>query len=164
MRYLPFLLFLSLACLLTFFLYVKAPVEQNLVGTSIPELSLPVYQQAEKAKPDAIMIYNLFASWCVPCISELPLLRHVAAPDVQIVGIAWKDKPEALEEWLHRFGNPYDAIYLDNNGHYGLALGMRGVPESFIVDQQGIIRHHHVGPLTDADMAQWQTIISGLRQ
>jgi len=164
-RYVPFWLFLLFAAGLTVFLYVEEPKQQTLLGTEVPPLKLPMFQEPPRAAADApVTVYNLFASWCTPCIAELPLLEQLNRESVTVIGIAWKDDPQTLQDWLKRHGNPYDAIYLDNEGRYGMSLGMRGVPESFIVDAQGVIRYHHAGALTQPQLPEWQAVIKKWQQ
>lgn len=95
-----------------------------------------------------VTLVNLWASWCVPCKAEHPLLMQLAArEDLRVVGIDWKDKAGDAAVFLARLGNPFAAIGHDESGRAGIEWGISGVPESFLVDRQGIVRFRWVGPL-----------------
>ena len=99
-----------------------------------------------------VSLVNFFASWCVPCRAEHPVLNALARTKrVPIYGINYKDKPEAARAWIAELGNPYTRIGADD-GRVGIEWGVYGVPETFVVDRQGRIRYKHVGPLTRADL------------
>lgn len=101
-----------------------------------------------------VSLVNTFASWCAPCRSEHPVLNALArSKRVAIYGIDYKDKPETARAWIAELGNPYARIGADD-GRVGIEWGVYGVPETFIVDRAGRIRYKHVGPLTEADVAQ----------
>ena len=94
-------------------------------------------------------VINFFASWCVPCRIEQPLLMRLARQDhVPLYGVAYKDKPADLARLLATYGNPYRKVGEDRDGRVGLNFGVYGVPETYIVDRNGIIRKRFVGPLT----------------
>jgi cytochrome c biogenesis protein CcmG/thiol:disulfide interchange protein DsbE len=99
-----------------------------------------------------VSLVNTFASWCLPCREEHPVLNALAATKrVTIYGIDYKDKEEAASAWLGELGNPYARIGADS-GRVGIDWGVYGVPETFVVDRAGRIRYKHVGPLTEADV------------
>jgi len=99
-----------------------------------------------------VSLVNTFASWCVPCREEHPVLNALAKTKrVPIYGIDYKDKQEAAAAWIAALGNPYTRIGADD-GRVGIEWGVYGVPETFIVDRAGRIRYKHVGPLTEADL------------
>jgi cytochrome c biogenesis protein CcmG, thiol:disulfide interchange protein DsbE len=97
-------------------------------------------------------LVNIFASWCVPCIAEAPVLAQLKARGTAIDGIAIRDRPEDVAEFLARNGDPYERIGSDQRSGVQMALGSSGVPESFVVDGQGIIRYQHVGPIMPQDV------------
>lgn len=132
----------------------------RLVGQAVPDFTLP---QALPGKPalrssdlatGKPRLLNIFASWCVPCIAEAPILAELHRRGATIDGIAIRDRPRDVSEFLARHGDPYRRIGSDDNSRVQLALGSSGVPESFVIDGQGIIRHHHVGPIVASDISQ----------
>ncbi len=95
------------------------------------------------------VLVNVFASWCVPCLAEHPLLTKLAREDgVTIYGINYKDRPRDALEWLEEHGNPYARIGTDRDGRTGIDWGVYGVPETFLIDKDGWVRYRHAGPLT----------------
>ena len=109
-----------------------------------------------------VTLVNVFASWCVPCRAEHPLLARLAQAGVALYGIDYKDKPEDARRWLAGLGDPYERIGADQEGHVAIDWGVYGVPETFLVDRDGIIRHKQVGPLTAE--AVDETILPLVRQ
>ncbi len=95
-----------------------------------------------------VTLVNVFASWCVPCRAEHPLLTRLAQAGPALYGIDYKDKPEDARRWLASLGDPYERIGADREGHVAIDWGVYGVPETFVVDRDGIIRYKQVGPLS----------------
>ncbi len=96
-----------------------------------------------------VSLVNVFASWCVPCRAEHPFLMQLAAEaEVQMLGINQKDAPENAAKFLAELGNPYDAVGGDDNGRVSIDWGVYGVPESFVVNAEGVITYKHVGPIS----------------
>jgi len=125
-----------------------------LLGKPVPSFALAQLHAPEqmfgpeqlKGKP---WVLNVWASWCAECRNEHPLLMQWAAQkSVALVGLDYKDQSEAGKTWLARFGNPYSVTLSDLQGKVGIDLGVYGVPETFLIDAQGVIRYKHVGPLT----------------
>lgn len=138
----------------------------RLVGQAVPAFSTPPLQAGRPglASTDLLgqpRLLNLFASWCVPCIAEAPSLLELERRGVRIDAIAVRDEPDAVAEFLRRHGDPFAAIGDDRQSRAQLALGSSGVPESFIVDARGVIRHHHLGPIMPQDVS---TILQALEQ
>jgi cytochrome c biogenesis protein CcmG/thiol:disulfide interchange protein DsbE len=106
----------------------------------------PLVLDALKGHP---FVVNFFASWCVPCRIEHPLLMRLAEQDhLPLYGIAYKDKPDDTANLLATFGDPYRLVGEDRDGRVGLNFGVYGVPETYVVDSKGVIRKRFVGPLT----------------
>jgi cytochrome c biogenesis protein CcmG/thiol:disulfide interchange protein DsbE len=126
-----------------------------LVDKPLPQFSLPQLSEPQKAFAPADMkgkvwMLNVWASWCVACRVEHPVLVELSKTDksVLIYGLNYKDKREDALQWLTRFGNPYAESISDTQGLVGIDLGVYGVPETFIIDKQGVIRHKQIGPIT----------------
>lgn len=128
-------------------------VPSPLIGKPAPEFALPPLEagMAGFKKEDllgGVTLVNFFASWCVPCKAEHPLLMKIKKEGrVRVAGIAYRDKPEAALKWLKQDGNPYDRIGNDPLGRTAIDWGVYGVPESYLVDREGRIRWKHVGVL-----------------
>jgi cytochrome c biogenesis protein CcmG/thiol:disulfide interchange protein DsbE len=99
-------------------------------------------------------LINLFASWCVPCRAEHPLLMDLQAQGVEIVGVAYKDEATDAAAFLRRMGDPYSVAGLDPDGAFGLEIGVTGVPETLVIGADGRVRASHRGPLTEEIVAQ----------
>ena len=106
-------------------------------------------------------LVNVFASWCVPCVTEVKILQTLKDSGVLVDGIAIRDRAEDLADFLSRNGDPYERIGSDARSRVQIALGSSGVPESFVVDGNGVIRYQHIGPIERADVP---TILSELEQ
>jgi len=105
----------------------------------------PVSSAARAGRPYVI---NVFASWCTPCRAEHPQLMALQAGGVDIVGVAYKDRPEATLRFLNELGDPFADVGLDPDGRFGLELGITGAPETFVIGANGSIVAIHRGPLT----------------
>ena len=102
-----------------------------------------------------VWLFNVWASWCVSCRDEHPVLNQLATQHAAlIIGLNYKDARNDALNWLGERGNPYDMSVTDQEGRIGIDWGVYGVPETFVVDKQGIIRHKHTGPLSDAVVQQ----------
>jgi cytochrome c biogenesis protein CcmG/thiol:disulfide interchange protein DsbE len=134
-------------------------VRSQLEGKPVPSFALPpaLPGRASLSSADLAIgeprLVNIFASWCVPCIAEAPVLGELKARGVAIDGIAIRDRPQDVAEFLKRHGDPYDRIGADMQSKVQMALGSSGVPESFVVDGRGIIRYQHVGAIMPQDVA-----------
>ena len=162
MMLLPLVAFLALAGL--FYLRLGAGdtsrVPSALIGRPVPALALPPVPGLERdGKPvpgidpatfaGAVTLVNVWASWCVPCHDEAPLLLRLAArPGLRLVGINHKDQPDNARRFLGRHGNPFTAVGVDANGRAAIEWGVYGVPETFVVDRQGRIASKLVGAIT----------------
>ena len=125
----------------------SAMISQQAPGFDLAGLNdgKPLVLDGLKGHP---FVINFFASWCVPCRVEHPLLMRMAAQNhVPLYGIAYKDKPEDSARLLATFGDPYLQVGIDRDGRVGLNFGVYGVPETYVIDGAGIIRKRFVGPL-----------------
>lgn len=129
-------------------------VPSPLVNRPMPSFSLPTLEQPERSLGPQdlrgqVYLINVWASWCTACQAEHPLLVDLArAGVVPIYGLNYKDGREDALRWLGQHGNPYKQSISDTAGLVGLDLGVYGVPETYVVDRDGVIRHKHTGALT----------------
>jgi cytochrome c biogenesis protein CcmG, thiol:disulfide interchange protein DsbE len=160
---LPLIVFTALAGLFLFQLMLGGDpqaIPSALINKPAPEFALGAVEGISKdgeAVPGfsrenllgKVSVVNVFASWCVPCRQEHPLLEELAKVDgIQLLGINYKDKPENARRFLGSLGNPYDRIGADDAGRAAIEWGVYGVPETFIVDEKGVIRYKFIGPLS----------------
>jgi cytochrome c biogenesis protein CcmG/thiol:disulfide interchange protein DsbE len=129
-------------------------VPSPLLNKAMPVFSLPTLAQpAQSLSPQdlrgQVWLLNVWASWCVACQSEHPLLvdfskRHA----VPLIGLNYKDRRDEALRWLGRYGDPYRSSLSDTDGRVGIELGVYGVPETFVIDREGVIRYKHIGAVT----------------
>ncbi len=130
-------------------------VPSPFIGKPAPAFNLPQLAEPEKTLGNGnlkgqVSLLNVWASWCVSCRQEHPLLIELSKEGIApIYGLNYKDEREAGLGWLNRLGNPYTLSAFDADGKVGIEWGVYGVPETFVVDKQGIIRHKHTGPITE---------------
>lgn len=124
------------------------------LGKQVPAFSLPILGQenAPAFTPESmrgqVWVLNVFASWCAACVQEASsLILFKQQNRVPLIGLAYKDAPVDTQQWLAKFGNPYQQVVTDIAGNVGIDLGVYGVPETYVIDAQGIIRYRHVGPV-----------------
>ncbi len=159
MKSLRFLLPLAAFVVLLVFLGVglglnPREVPSPLIGKPAPAFTLGRLDDASQHLGLADMrgrvwMLNVWASWCAPCREEHALVQDIARRKlVPVYGLNYKDSRSSATQWLAEMGNPYQATLFDGDGRVGIDFGVYGVPETFIIDQQGIVRMKHVGPLT----------------
>ena len=135
-------------------------VPSPLVGKPAPAFELPVLHQPGKRFTPGDMrgkvwLLNVWASWCVSCREEHPVLVGLAKRGVMpILGLNYKDKGDEATAWLKQFGDPYDLSVVDADGRIGIDYGVYGVPETYLIDAQGVIRFKQIGPVTQAVLEQ----------
>lgn len=149
----PLGLFAVFVGIVLFALLVPAnrDIRSEMVGKPMPAFNLraataglPGLANADLANGTPHLV-NIFASWCVPCAVEAPMLAELKRAGVDVVGIAIRDRPDDLALFLKRNGNPFSRIGADDNSHVQFEIGSSGVPESFVIDGQGVIRYQHIG-------------------
>ena len=159
MKSLRFLLPLAAFVVLLVFLGVglglnPREVPSPLIGKPAPAFTLTRLDDASQKMDLAdlrgrVWMLNVWASWCAPCRQEHALVQDIARRQlVPVVGLNYKDTRSNAIQWLAEMGNPYQATLFDGDGRVGIDFGVYGVPETFIIDQQGIVRMKHTGPLT----------------
>ena len=167
----PFVAFLGLA---VFVLYHRigtrsdpSLVPSQLADKQAPGFTLPALRAGEPELASAEfagrpVVINFFASWCIPCRAEHPVLEALNRDGVEVIGIAYKDKPEATLKFLDQFGDPFRRIATDQDGRVGINWGITGVPETYVLDKSGIVRFWQRAPLSEADAAKIEPLMQAL--
>jgi cytochrome c biogenesis protein CcmG/thiol:disulfide interchange protein DsbE len=169
LRFAPLVLLLVLLAGLVWRLSTPADtaIRSRLEGQAVPAFALPAALPSKTGLSSRDLsggeprLVNIFASWCLPCITEVRVLKELQARGVAIDGIAVRDRPEDIAAFLARNGDPYQRIGADDQSMVQISLGSSGVPESFVVDGRGIIRYQHIGAIEASDMP---LILSKLEQ
>ena len=158
----PLLVFVVFVLLVA--INLRAPAERTIrsqmVGRPLPEFALdravpshPPLSSRDLASGGPRLL-NVFASWCVPCVAEAPQLMELKRRGIPIDAVAIRDRPEDVAEFLARHGDPFERIGGDPETRVQIALGSSGVPETFVVDGRGVIRHQHIGVIAPQDVPQ----------
>ena len=153
---LPLILFLALAV----FLFVGLSRDPNESPSPLLDKPAPAFNLPQLADPQRsfkseemrgkVWLLNVWASWCEACRDEHPVLLELARTRVvPIYGLNYKDERQDALNWLEEFGNPYTAILVDADGRVGIDYGVYGVPETFVIDRNGVIRYKQIGPVTE---------------
>jgi cytochrome c biogenesis protein CcmG/thiol:disulfide interchange protein DsbE len=132
-------------------------VPSPLVGKPAPAFEVPQLHQPDKAfSPQQMLgkvwLFNVWASWCVSCRQEHPVLVEYSKKGLPIVGLDYKDQREDGLRWLRQYGDPYLLSAYDGDGRVGINYGVYGVPETYLIDKAGTIRYKHIGPITPEAM------------
>lgn len=166
----PVFIFLALAALFAFALKTGDPskLPSALIGKPAPQIDLkpleglvdaggaaiPGFTSADLGK-GRVSVVNFWASWCVPCVQEHPVLIALQKrTGVDVYGVNYKDQTEAARRFIGLHGNPFKAVGVDGNGRGAIEWGVYGMPESFVIDGQGRIAYKHVGPLSEETLAE----------
>ena len=140
-------------------------IQSVLIDKPLPTFTLPKFDAAGETFGNEnlkgrVSLLNIFASWCITCRVEHPvLIKLTQEKRVAIYGLAWKDKPDELKQWLDELGNPYLAIADDAKGRTAIDLGVTGAPETYVIDKRGRIRFKQVGAIDDY---VWQNTLEPL--
>ncbi len=136
-------------------------IPSALIGTKAPKLALPPLEGSnlpaltDDAIRGKLTLVNVFASWCIPCRDEHPVLKEIAkSGQLNIVAINYKDTSENALRFLGELGNPYNAIGIDPNGSAAIDWGVYGIPESYLVSPDGTILYKQVGPFTPTSLKE----------
>lgn len=156
---LPLGLFIALVVFLGIGLRLNPrEVPSPFIGKPAPAFNLaqlhePTKMISSKDMAGQVWLLNVWASWCVSCRVEHPVLMDLARQGVvPILGLNYKDGRDAGVGWLRQFGNPYKASAFDTDGRVGIDYGVYGVPETFVIDKLGVIRMKHIGPFSTEDI------------
>ena len=175
-RHLAYLLPVALFLVMAGFFFRGLSLDPSEVPTALADKAMPLFDLppvdsatrglASSDLTGAVSLVNVFASWCLPCRAEHPLLMELAKSGaVALYGINYKDKPADARAWLDELGDPYQRIGADRDGRVGIDLGVYGVPETFVIDRDGRIRYKHIGPISQRDLDKYLSdLIEGLRQ
>jgi cytochrome c biogenesis protein CcmG/thiol:disulfide interchange protein DsbE len=161
MRFWPFVLFVVLAV----FLYIGLGLNPHEVPSplinkpapafNLPQLHDPAKRLSSQDMKGQVWLLNVWASWCVSCREEHPVLMDLARRNiVPIYGLDYKDKNEDGEAWLRNGGDPYTLIASDTEGRVGIDYGVYGVPETYVIDKQGVIRYKQIGAVTHQSLQE----------
>ncbi|RJG03038.1 DsbE family thiol:disulfide interchange protein [Noviherbaspirillum sedimenti] len=155
-RFVPAAIFIAFLLLLALGLAPRSrDLPSSLIGKSAPAFSLPLLDAPQQTLTPAdlrgrVWVLNVWASWCGACREEHPILMQLSrTARTPIYGLDYKDGREDASAWLTRHGNPYRSSLFDADGRVGIDYGVYGVPETFVIDRRGVVRHKHVGPLTE---------------
>lgn len=159
-RLVPLLGFLLLAALLGFGIWWNSDHDPSAIPSPLLNKPAPAFNLPQLYEPNVSVskqlllgkpyLLNVFASWCVECGVEHPVLQAEAPTlGVTLVGYNYKDAPDDAKAWLSQHGNPYKLLIADVSGKTALDFGVYGAPESFLIDGKGVIRYKHIGPLTE---------------
>lgn len=160
MKYLlPLFLFIALAVFLAIGLKLNPrEIPSPLIDKPAPAFNLPILGTPDKTLSQAdlkgkVWLLNVWASWCVSCREEHPLLVELAKQNrVMLLGLNYKDEAQAAGAWLVKQGNPYNVSVMDADGRVGIDYGVYGVPETFVIDKRGVVRYKHTGPIQPGDL------------
>ncbi len=155
---LPLILVIGLGALFFRGLSLDDSVPSALISKPFPAFELPALNKAgdeegqkvtEQVLKGQISLVNVWGSWCPTCYVEHPYLIELARQGVVIFGMNYKDDEIKAQQWLDRLGDPYRTTFIDKKGRLGIDLGVRGAPETFLVDANGLIRYKHEGDLNE---------------
>lgn len=158
---LPFVIFMIVAVFLFVGLGLNPhEVPSPLVGKPAPAFSLPQLHEPDKQfslqdMKGKVWLFNVWASWCTACEQEHPLFMEISRRNlVPLYGMDYKDKREDGMAWLQQHGNPYTLVVSDAEGRVGIDYGVYGVPETYLIDKQGVIQYKHIGVVTERDLSE----------
>ena len=169
--FLPLVLFGALALMLGVGLTLNtSQVNSPLVGKPAPDFQVPSLHTPERSLQlsdfkGEVALVNVWASWCITCREEHPYLMALSQQGVPIYGIDYKDERSKAIAWLEQYGNAYREVGFDSDGKVGMNWGVYGVPETYVIDRQGVIRHKLTGAITARSLhEELQPLIAQLRQ
>ena len=156
---LPLAIFILMVGLLAYGLGLdpkKVPsplIDKPAPAFSLPRLHAPQQQISNKDLLGEVWVLNVWASWCVACRAEHEFVTRLAQMElVKVIGLNYKDRSVDAKGWLQQWGDPYSASLMDTDGRIGIDWGVYGVPETFIVDKRGFIKHKIIGPINQGTL------------
>ena len=175
MRFIPVLLLLLLSVLLSVVLFKtdsenvnNTVINSPLIGKKMPDFSVPSLNDDsnfdnDDLKGTGVKVLNVWASWCIPCVTEHKYLQQLSK-HTPVYGLTYKDTMPNSQKFLSRMGNIYTRIGVDWNGDVALQLGVYGVPETYIIDNAGIIRFKHIGAIDKVSITDIENKIKNLNR
>ena len=169
---LPFILFFVI--LIIFFYLLLIDRNPSEVPSVLIDKKIPIFQTNSLLKNEKffsadefgneIVIVNFFATWCKPCRDEHSFIqKFLDEKDLKIIGINYKDDSKKTKQWLKKLGNPYSTIAVDKFGKIAIDWGVYGIPETFIVNSNGIIKYRHVGPINKKIYKKMSLIVESIK-
>ncbi len=168
--------YISFALIFITFFYLliiernPSEIPSNLLNKKVPKFEAKSLLKEENFISsnefgNEIILVNFFATWCKPCRDEHKYIRHISDKDkIKIIGINYKDNPNKAIKWLQNLGNPYSNVLLDKKGMIAIDWGVYGIPETFIVSSDKIIKYRHVGSITKKSYNKINLIINELKK
>jgi len=154
--FIPLLVFFVLGL----FFYVGLSRNPNdmpsaLLNKPVPNFSLPRLEALNETRNQSLFtgrvtLLNVWATWCVTCKEEHAFLNQLKEQGIRIIGVDYKDDTEKAQRWIATLGNPYEDVLVDEEGRFGIDLGVFGAPETYVIDKQGVIRYKHIGDLNQS--------------
>lgn len=168
----PSIFFLIIVSIFFYLLIVDrnpSEIPSNLIGKTVPFFETESlfknkkFISSEEFKNEIVLV-NFFATWCKPCRDEHKYIKKFSSKKkLRIIGINYKDDPKKTTIWLKELGNPYSDVPLDKNGRIAIDWGVYGIPETFVINSDGIIKYRHVGPITKKIYKKINLLIETLR-
>ena len=169
---LPLIIFILLLAAFFYLLVIDrnpSEIPSNLLNKNVPTFETNILFKNKKfiSKNEfgkEITLVNFFATWCKPCLNEHKYIKLFSdEKKLRVIGVNYKDKPNNTKKWLEKLGNPYSEVLLDKNGNIGIDWGVYGIPETFVINSEGVIKYRHVGAITKKDFNKINILISELK-
>ena len=169
---LPLIIFILLLSAFFYLLVIDrnpSEIPSNLLNKNVPTFETNTLFKNKKFISTnefrkEITLVNFFATWCKPCLNEHKYIKLFSdEKKLRVIGVNYKDKPNNTKKWLEKLGNPYSEVLLDKNGNIGIDWGVYGIPETFVINSEGVIKYRHVGAITKKDFNKINILISELK-
>ena len=169
---LPLIIFILLLSAFFYLLVIDrnpSEIPSNLLNKNVPTFETNILFKNKRfiSKNEfgkEITLVNFFATWCKPCLNEHKYIKLFSdEKKLRVIGVNYKDKPNNTKKWLEKLGNPYSEVLLDKNGNIGIDWGVYGIPETFVINSEGVIKYRHVGAITKKDFNKINILISELK-
>ena len=167
---LPAILFFLIILVFFYLLLIErnpSEIPSNLINKNVPNFETDTLLTDNKfISPNEfkkeITLVNFFATWCKPCRDEhLYIEKFSEEENIRIIGVNYKDNPDKTKRWLKEMGNPYSKIAIDKDGSIAIDWGVYGIPETFVVNSDGLIKYRHVGPISKITYKKIKSIVDG---